>query len=245
MVIDHIPKSFLVPRVLTSLLGNPEAQIIRALMIMIGRISFPIFVWFAAEACHKTSNRGKHMLRLINFTFISEIPFQLAFYHKFEYSVGFHSVIATIAIATLVIYTADYAADLFENKHTVIIISLLSGMLLAHKLGTDYGYMGVAAIVLVYYAETHKSKLVTLAIWITLYYLVYDPFIEGVKLIGNHGYEGAALYWAGAILSIPMLAKYNGERGHNVKWSFYIFYPAHLLILYGLYVNVAKGLISA
>jgi hypothetical protein len=34
-------------------------------------------------------------------------------------------------------------------------------------------------------------------------------------------------------LSIPLLARYNGQRGtwKGMKWLFYIYYPAHLVLI--------------
>ncbi|MCX5810402.1 MAG: TraX family protein [Proteobacteria bacterium] len=34
-----------------------------------------------------------------------------------------------------------------------------------------------------------------------------------------------------AVLSVPLLALYNGKRGPNAKYLFYIFYPGHLAVL--------------
>ena len=44
-------------------------------------------------------------------------------------------------------------------------------------------------------------------------------------------------WWS--ILTIPLLALYNGERGKaKMKYVFYIFYPAHLVILYGIAILI-------
>ena len=37
------------------------------------------------------------------------------------------------------------------------------------------------------------------------------------------------------LLAILPLALYNGQRGKwNLKWLFYIYYPAHLVAIYGV-----------
>ena len=37
-----------------------------------------------------------------------------------------------------------------------------------------------------------------------------------------------------ALLGLPFVLKYNGERGHGNKYLFYAFYPVHLLMLVGI-----------
>jgi len=39
--------------------------------------------------------------------------------------------------------------------------------------------------------------------------------------------------WYGALAAVPMLC-YNGKRGRGPKTFFYVFYPAHIYILYAL-----------
>ena len=40
-------------------------------------------------------------------------------------------------------------------------------------------------------------------------------------------------WWA--MLTIPLIALYNGQRGrHRLGWLFYLYYPAHLVILYAI-----------
>ena len=45
---------------------------------------------------------------------------------------------------------------------------------------------------------------------------------------------GFALIQGGTLLVIPLLWFYNGKKGSSHpfhKWAFYVFYPAHLLLL--------------
>lgn len=41
----------------------------------------------------------------------------------------------------------------------------------------------------------------------------------------------------GVVLAIPILRRYNGQRGPNrtvnafLKWFFYLYYPLHLLVI--------------
>ncbi|MBQ9949312.1 MAG: hypothetical protein IJO93_01150 [Clostridia bacterium] len=41
----------------------------------------------------------------------------------------------------------------------------------------------------------------------------------------------------GVFLSVPLLSMYSGELGKKIKalkWGFYVFYPAHMLLLFAI-----------
>ena len=39
--------------------------------------------------------------------------------------------------------------------------------------------------------------------------------------------------WAG-VLALPLILAYNGRRGPSCRWFFYVFYPAHIIVLHAL-----------
>ena len=47
---------------------------------------------------------------------------------------------------------------------------------------------------------------------------------------------------AAAIISLLLINLYNGKRGLKLKYFFYIFYPAHLALLYGVSLIVLNCL---
>ena len=67
-----------------------------------------------------------------------------------------------------------------------------------------------------------KKQMTWMMIWTLMYAAVYFFFIDKVY----------ALVQLGTCLTIPLLARYNGERG---SWKgmgklFYAYYPAHLVV---------------
>jgi len=44
----------------------------------------------------------------------------------------------------------------------------------------------------------------------------------------------------GALAAVPFAALYNGKRGYGMKWLFYFAYPAHLLVLAGIWLWIVR-----
>ena len=167
----------------------------------IGRIAFPIFCFLLVQGFLHTSNKRKYAIRLFVFALISEVPFDLAIHNTL---VDFNSqnVFFTLLISFLVIWLIDE----FQDKIYLHIVFIGLGMLLANFLHTDYSYWGVALITAFYYFNA----------W---------PLIQTLS--------GALLlsWQAPSILAFIPINMYNQKRGISMKYFFYIFYPAHLLIL--------------
>ncbi len=238
MLIDHTGAT-IVERMLVTNPANFDAMgelkltpivILYFAMRTIGRLAFPIFIYLMLEGFKYTRNRWRYLGRLAIFAIISEIPFDMAFNLKssqvlegkiIEFT--YQNVFLTLAIGLLTIMLVEKIRELNkknDSKFLYFILELfivLVGMVLAVVLKTDYSCMGVLAIYVGYciskkdLQEPKKSTSMIIAICITL---VLSSPIEAVALVDTFA-----------------IAKYNGKRGINLKWIFYLFYPVHLLIL--------------
>lgn len=199
MVIDHVGAVLF-----------PEIIILR----MVGRLAFPIYCFLLVEGFKNTSDYKKYLRRMLSFAFISEVPFDMAFYGAFPYN-GHQNVFFTLSTGLIVIY-------FFEKYRTIKTYmgatALGLGVLAAEFLNFDYGYMGILMIFGFYAVgiieEKNKKAIIILCIALINFTGVYVQ--------------------AFAILALIPIYFYNGKRGINLKYVFYLIYPIHLAILAGI-----------
>ncbi len=174
----------------------------------LGRIAFPIFCFLIVEGFFHTHDVRRYMGRLGVFALISEIPYDLAFRDvPLEYAHQNVFFTLLIGIGMMVLLERN-------REWPVKAVILLLAMWLAVLIRSDYNFRGVLLIFVFYIFHESRWLAVTAGgFWNFLY--------QGV--IQKYG-----------VLSVLPLALYNGERGRKMKYFFYIFYPAHLLLLYGI-----------
>lgn len=185
----------------------------------IGRLAFPIFCFLLVEGFLHTHNVKKYLARLLLFALISEIPFDLAFTSRSIHN-GFllhQNIFFTLFIGLAVIYGLSITSTVFA-KNIVIdkllqSLLILTGCFIAYKLNTDYEYMGVLMIVAFYLLRNNKILLVLAVL------SVNTLFGLGIQTLGA--------------VSMMFILTYNGKRGRQGnKYLFYVFYPAHIFVLY-------------
>ena len=78
-----------------------------------------------------------------------------------------------------------------------------------------------------------KKQSLMMLLWVAVYAAVYFIFMD--KVYG--------LLQLCALLSLPILKNYNGQRGNwkGMKWLFYIYYPTHLFVIGLLRVWMGNG----
>lgn len=200
-----------------------------SMMRAIGRLAFPVFAFLLVEGFRHTSDLKKYLFRLFLFALLSEMPFDLCMTGKIlefgSQNVFFTLVAGLLAIACLEHYNKP------ENKIVnpaiaFVMLVIITGV--AFLLAFDYGGAGVLLVVIFYYmkpfyqVETSKEK------WFQAGKVtILSGLLYGLVFVLSEMY---ALF---AILPISM---YNGKRGDKrFKYIFYLFYPVHLLIIWGIH----------
>ena len=181
-------------------------------MLFIGRIAFPIFAFLIVNGMFLTRSVEKYIVRLFSFAIISEIPFDLAvsgqmfdFYNQ--------NVFFTLALSASLIFVAEKIEKFDQSNLVKAILKIISvGIFcaIANYYHTDYSMLGILAVFLLYLGSTSRRN--------TYIAILFGYFFE-------------AYMYLFVYLSIPIIHFYNGKKGNINKWAFYIFYPAHLLVI--------------
>ncbi|MBR3788611.1 MAG: hypothetical protein IKJ86_01340 [Clostridia bacterium] len=205
MLFDHVGKELL-----------PQYPILQ----IIGRLAFPIFAYMIAEGCFYTKNKIKYFLSIFILGTGCQIVYTVA-EHSF-----YQNVLITFSLSIALIFSLENFRIKREKLSgiilffTVLIVSILTIVLPLsleeYGFQIDYGIYGVLLPVAVFYGKEKRQKLV---------------YTTGVLALLAHSFGGGIQWFS--LLSVPILALYNQKRGkYNIKPLFYIFYPAHLIVIY-------------
>ena len=182
---------------------------------IIGRLAFPIFAFLLVEGFFHTRDRKKYAIRLFIFALISEIPFDLAIGERlFEFT--HQNVIMTFFIAFIMMILLEKYKKWYHRVPVGII-----GMLVAYLLKVDYTFIGILVVFIFYILRNKKREKIIAQIAVFIATLNLEMF---------------------AALSMISIGFYNGERGRfKMKYFFYFFYPAHLLLLFFISNILQRG----
>ena len=201
-------------------------------MTYVGRMAMPIFAFQIAEGYCHTSNVKKYRNRLLLFALLSEIPFDLVMgggvFFPYHQNVMFTLLLGLWACAAL---------DKAKRKRTVEGwlkggLTALAACLIGLVTLVDYGFMGIAMVILFFLLRDFPLAKVAQLIAMVLLNIV---FFEGQSLILPLG--GREIFFpvqGFAVLALIPIWLYNGEKGRGGKaaqYAAYAFYPLHLLAI--------------
>ena len=183
----------------------------------IGRLAYPIFAYMIAEGCKYTRNRKRYFGLIFTLATVCQIV-----YFIFDGSM-YLSILFTFSLSILGIYALD-GCKRTPGVPAGFVLGFAIGLIwAANQVFTiDYGFWGCMVPVFASLptgTKYDRLPIRALALGVGLLPLAMD-------FGGNQSLS---------LLAVPLLLLYSGERGkRNMKYFFYIFYPAHLVILQGI-----------
>ena len=213
-------------------------------MRLVGRVAFPLFAFMIAEGAVHTRDRRKYALRLLLLAIVSEIPFNLVAGGGTLAYPADQNTVFTLLLGLLAIWAGDLICgsgaepacgnrEKVRNRDSsgrieverrpiparyeryVRVLAAVPFGLAAYYLKTDYDFLGVMLIVILYTLRA-EPQLRTMVCG-TLLLCMYMNF-----------------YGVAACVAIFLINRYNGEKGGGSGKVFYAFYPLHLLVIWGI-----------
>lgn len=222
MLIDHIGGIVVYWNIdFANLANDYSLYLIYTITRMIGRISYPIFAFLIVEGFIHTKNFKKYTLRMFIFALLSIIPYNLAFGRRvfnIEYwnNFIFGNVLWTFLLGLILMYLLKIVEEKRYKKLIEFgLYSILTAvfMIVAYMIKCDRRHWGILVIALFYIFRDRRWKQALTSI---------VSFRD--QAIVSH------------LALIPILL-YNGKRGRDIRYFFYIFYPLHLVVLYFISIN--------
>ena len=214
---------------------------------LIGRIAFPLFSFQLVVGYTYTHNIKKYISRMFIFALISQIPYSIFIYiytgTYFELNIFF-----TLATSLICMY-------ILSSKNINIYLKLLYisiCLIIAYYLKFDYSIFGILypLFVFVFYPyqekfgknrfslseNTNKNSIIKLLFFIagTLTFSIVK-YVKLIPLISTPWFIGLVLF---TFIPAIIMIFFNGKKGPSLKYFFYIFYPAHLLLLELIYLLI-------
>ncbi len=200
----------------------------------VGRLAFPMFAFMVVEGYHHTKSYKKYMLRLLVFAIISEMPFNIMSGGSIIYP--FHqNVLWSFLIALLGVRLMDKARSKFNPIVSAVLCIIIIGVFSIMGLLTmvDYYNYGILMVFAFYIfsGETWKHWICQLLALLYINNFMMKGMYFPISIFGTtfNVYQQSF-----AVLSLPIIWSYKGEKGYSskfIQYAFYAFYPVHILIL--------------
>lgn len=193
----------------------------------VGTIAFPLFCFLLGEGFLHTQNRKRYIVMMLVFAIISEIPFDIGLFANYATQEGtfpfywsYQNVYFTLFLSLISLACVEYfstKSELRNDRIRAIVLQIISVAviaLIAEVSCCDYGLMGIAFVLAFYVCRKNR---------------VYQVLMFLLAYMLSTGNQPTIF----ALLTCVILLFYNGKRGKlKLKYSVYIFYPVHIIVLY-------------
>lgn len=230
---------------------------------MAGRLSAPLFLFCLAEGFSHTHNRKKYFFKVYGIHLLMSGLLLLMMCGILPVRPdGFYpmnGMMTSFTILMVVFQGLDWLDEKRWGPGLAAVVlplawPLLAGMLMGVVPALQMPLLALGYTLLPMWNSNPDASISVILTGILLYVFRRNRKIQagafaGFTLLYFVGYVGSLVYrlpdfhwtqmftmyyeWYGILAAIPMLC-YNGERGRGPKTFFYVFYPAHVYVLYAL-----------
>ena len=230
---------------------------------MVGRLGAPLFLFCLVEGFTHTHSRRRYFAKVyIISTFMSALLFLMAYGGVLVRPDGFYplnGIMTTFVILMVIWQGIDWLGEKKILLGLAAIILPLAWPLIASGLSVCFpalarplgflcysflpmwGITGdsswpvlVMGLVLYLFRKNRKIQVAAFCVYYLLYGVVYMGWVASFLPDFTWTQLFTEYYEIYGILAAPLMLWYNGRRGGGHKLLFYIFYPAHVYLLYAL-----------
>ncbi|MBQ7874371.1 MAG: hypothetical protein IJ306_04320 [Oscillospiraceae bacterium] len=180
---------------------------------IVGRIAFPLFAYCLALGFFYTKSVRKYFIRLLCFSFVSQVPYTLCFY-PYEFGGSIADFHLNIGFTMMLGLWAIWGIDRKKYLHAVIAV------LLSFVPAVEYGFYGVAVMIIAYLFMKKEKSFFGIAMGLALASPFFEFFTAGY--LDPQGF---------AVLALPLMLTKTKTGIKIPKWLNYGFYPIHLCLL--------------
>ncbi len=228
---------------------------------LLGRVSAPLFFFCAMWGYHYTRDRKAYLRRLYLCGLgMAAGNFLLNQLFPASFSLIVNNVFVTILLACLIVeikeqlhtnratgrkllwafvglQVVSFALCMLSERLPLVLPETFVGAALPSLLYNEGGPIFVLMGVILYFNKDNKRKLAIgyglfCAVYFALTLLNYKNAVEMGYGLTLFQYLTQFDYQWMMIFSLPLMLAYNGKKGAGFKWLFYIFYPAHIYVLF-------------
>lgn len=217
MLCDHIGTFFF--EIPSPLGGTGLGDMLDVPLRAVGRMAFPLFLFCLFEGYKHTRDRYKYARRLLLFAVISEIPYDFG-----NYSTAFDITNNNVIWTMFLVIVMYICLDAVRAKGSLVFAYsalIVSGFCLVAYFGhVDYGVPAICSALALYLIKDRTKAYLAVIVILTV---LFSP-VEAL-----------------ALPSLFLIRAYNGTKGKQIKYFFYVFYPIHFIILRLIYMLIFKA----
>lgn len=211
-------------------------------MHLAGGLTFPIMAFFLIEGYKHTSNVKSYIGRLLIFAVLSQVPYLFAY--QVPTLIYPLNIMFILSLGLIMIHLHEVMTSRGLFWFLFVIFLLLSFTM-------EWGLIGLVMILMYKTIKNEKSRRFwppTMAAIINVVLgLIGMGSVALLDLMGNvpelaaytqldfdisvQSFSLVVFFGLGSLIAALLLPQYNGKRGRNMQYFFYVIYPLHFFIL--------------